>query len=139
MINGCILIRARVEEYDYGWCAFDVTVKKGDFETQVYFYCDVAAWSNFGLALQSFPSKLTDYVLFESAHNEKILLKAYCYDTFGHTALSVSIDNQKTPPNEFRLHFSLPAEVASLNQLGRLLANWEVKNNSELYWEALTS
>ncbi|GAA5092883.1 hypothetical protein GCM10023259_103900 [Thermocatellispora tengchongensis] len=66
-------------------------------------------------------------------------MKAYCYDTIGHTALTVNIDHKKEPPDDFRIHFSVLAEAASLNHLGRLLANWEVKNNSELYWQAYTS
>ncbi|AHJ98772.1 hypothetical protein Hsw_3177 [Hymenobacter swuensis DY53] len=51
----------------------------------------------------------------------------------------MNIDHQKEPPNDFRIHFSIPTEVASLNQLGRLLATWEVTNDSEIHWQAQTS
>ncbi|MCA8831347.1 hypothetical protein [Hymenobacter pini] len=143
MLQGSILIRASLDEYDYDWCDFEVVVTKGQSETQVRFGGAVDTWREFGLALQSFPSKTNDYRLFESGlgslHEEKLILKAYCYDSLGHTALTVNIDRQEEPPADFRIHFSIPAEVASLNQLGRMLANWEVKDNAEIYWEAQTS
>ncbi|WP_426492908.1 hypothetical protein [Hymenobacter sp. 102] len=143
MLQGSILFRANVDEYNYGMCTFFVTVQKGALEVQTSFYGDANSWKGFGNALLAFPTKTTQYLFFQSGIDsyaeEKILLKAYCYDSLGHAALTVNIDHQKEPPNDFRINFSIPAEVASLNQLGRLLAKWEVKDNSEIYWEAQTS
>ncbi|WP_197031894.1 hypothetical protein [Hymenobacter swuensis] len=124
-------------------CTFFVTVQKGALEVQTHFYGDANNWKGFGNALIAFPTKTTDYLFFQSGigsyAEEKLLLKSYCYDSFGHAALTVNIDHQKEPPNDFRIHFSIPTEVASLNQLGRLLATWEVTNDSEIHWQAQTS
>lgn len=144
MLQGSISISASVDEYDDdGMCTFFVTVQKGALEVRARFFGNVDSWKGFGQALLEFPKTPTDYVFFhsgtDSVYDEKLFLKAYAYGSPTHTALSITIDHQTEPPNDFRIQFSISAEAASLNRLGRLLVNWEVNNTSKIYWQALTS
>ncbi|MCB2407471.1 hypothetical protein [Hymenobacter lucidus] len=129
---------------DDDWdCTFDVTVAYGTIEAHMHFYGQPDTWSQFGKQLLNFPRNPADSAVFEGGVNTKgydfMCLKAYCYDAGGHTALKVIIDNNAEEPRECRIEFSILSEPASLTQLGRLLAGWDVRTVSERIWEAQTS
>lgn len=141
MTEGTIKIAASVD-YD-GDCTFDVTISKGTIETHIHFYGSTDAWKDFGEQLVIFPKRVEDSVVFDATTNgfymDSLLLKAYCYDAQGHTAISIITDNNYSDPDQCRLDFSVSAEAASTNHLGHLLLNWQVENESEIVWQAQTS
>lgn len=130
---------------DYGYASFDVSIMAADLKGHVNFLGDTKAWQLFGHQLQTFPQHTASKVAFESGLGDEsilgdyLLLEAYCYDAMGHAALRIITDNKEQDPMRRRLEFSIPAETASINYLGRLLANWQVENNPEITWQAQTS
>ena len=144
MIGGTIKFAASID-YD-GDCTFDVTISEGSIKTHVFFYGDSETWVTFGEALQAFPLQSQDVVVFEAGAPEfntqgyaAILLKVYCYNRQGHTAIQVIVDNNEPLPIKERVEFSILAEAASLNKLGIALANWQIENGTEIVWEARLS
>ncbi|MBG8552623.1 hypothetical protein [Hymenobacter guriensis] len=142
MHSGKILIEASSVEDD-GCCTFDVTITRGKIEAHMHFYGNTDAWKEFGRQLTNFPQNVADSHSFESGlnrrHTDFMVLRAYCYDALGHTALQVLLDNNENLPAKCRLEFSLLAEAASINKLGLLLTNWQVEHDSNILWEAQTS
>ena len=127
-----------------GWGDFDLEITQAEIRAHSHFSGETGGWQLFGQQLQGFPSHLTSRVALETRVSEPsihgyLLLEAYCYDAMGHTALRVIADNMEQEPFRQRMEFSIPAEVASLNKLGQLLANWQVADNTEVQWQAQTS
>lgn len=142
------MLKFAASEVINGSCTSDVAISKGLIETHVSFYEYSNAWMTFGEALQTFPLQSQDVVTFKAGAPEpntnnqrraSILLKAYCYDHQGHTAIQIIVDNNEPLPVKERLELSIVAEAASLNSLGKLLANWRVETESEIVWKAQIS
>ena len=117
---------------------FYVTIYHGEMKFSRSFYHDCSAWQDFGQELSDFPKTSDSTVTFEMV-SSRLWLQAYCYNPQGHTALRVRVEKQGPDPDKSKFEFSIPAEAASLNQLGRLLAGWPRKDNIELQWQAQTS
>ena len=125
-----------------GDCEFSVTISKGSFEFSMYFYGNVGEWMALGKQLTTFPLNIADQARFEIGSQSSLIhlaLNAYCYDEKRHTALGVIMGKNDGEPHRYRFDFSIPAEVASINQLGQCLLNWKVENGSEIIWEVQTS
>ncbi|TGE22263.1 hypothetical protein E5K00_18625 [Hymenobacter aquaticus] len=123
-------------------CTFDVTILKGKIETHVTFLGSVDTWQTFAKHLLRYPATVNDKAAFEvrgGPCQDYFCLNAYCYDAAGHTAVQVITDNNEDIPGRCRMEFSIRAEAASINNLGRLLLDWQVENDSEIIWQAQTS
>ncbi|TGE22964.1 hypothetical protein [Hymenobacter metallicola] len=139
-MEGKIKVAASVD-YDKD-CIFDVFIRKDNSETHITFDGAVDTWQGFAKQLIGFPRNVADTAVFSvegNSHRDTLLLAAYCYDGAGHTALRVATDNNADLPARCKMEFSIRAEAASLNKLGRLLLGWSVENDSEIVWEAQTS
>ena len=124
-------------------CSFDVDIIRPDVKAHVYFYGNTDTFATFGKALIAFPQSATDTVLFEAGQKGHssfgyLLIKAYCTSPAGHTALKIIAENNEDGAAHYRFEFSIAAEAASINKLGALLANWQVKNTPQLVWKAET-
>jgi hypothetical protein len=144
MTQGTIEIAATVEGYyPASDCTYDVTISKGAIKTHLFFYGDTETWKSFGEQLIAFPQHIEDYPTFVMGDDESfiplLVLTAYCYNAQGHAALRVVTDNKESNPDLCRLEFSVKAEVASINRLGKLLSSWQVEDGSEIVWEAQIS
>lgn len=145
MMKGKIVFATSIDSEGDGTFdnTFDVTISKGRIETHTHLYLDSNLWQEFGRQLLTFPENTTAKVVFDATDNgmywQSLRLEAYCFDLLGHTALRISVDNNDPDPHRCRLEFSIPAEAASLNKLGRLLANWQPEHESEIIWEAQVS
>ena len=143
MYTGEISVSAE-NGYDQDY-SFDITVRKGDFSIRAYLWDEPQAFERFGEKLAAFPSSQTDTVELQvgtikpGRGQDYLLLQAYCYDANGHTALKVVMHNNKPEPHEHMIEFSIPAEVAALNKLGRMLQNWTPKTKIEINWLAQVS
>ena len=93
-----------------------------------------------GEQLDSFPQSAVACIVFELGNvGSYLMLEAYCYDVQGHAALRIVMANNEEAPCGERLEFSIVAEAASLNTLGRLLMNWQTENDTEITWQAQVS
>ena len=120
----------------FGW--FDVTIRHLGMILRCSFLQESGAWQEFGAELSHFPLNTAATIFFEQA-TPYLRLQAYCYDHLGHTALRIWLENQEPDPDGSKFEFSIPAEAASLNQLGKLLAGWQLHDTPELLWQAQTS
>lgn len=142
MTEATIKIAASVDYDEY--CTFEVTISKGTIETHLHFYGHSDTWKNFGAQLMAFPQDAAHKVMFQEGNDDNygpwfLSIKAYCYDHQGHTALHIIMDNQERLPQKCRVEFSVLAEAASINKLGLILFNWEIKQQHTIEWKAQTS
>jgi hypothetical protein len=143
MIVGELKISANSDVNDYA--AFDLTASRNTLQVHAHFWEYVNVFEQFGARLAVFPQSLDDTVEFEIGKKlpgfsgSYLLLKAYCYDANGHVALKIIVHNNASEPEAQQVEFSIPADIASLNQLGRLLKNSMPSGSSEIVWQAQVS
>ncbi len=123
---------------------FEIIASSNDWHASLKFsgYADV--FKDFANKLKTFPdSKLGD-VAFELGEEfiEKkpkwayyLLLRVYCYDKFGHTAIEIAINNNEKDRDQKMARFSIFSEPEQINKLGRLLSEWDPTRQSVLIWE----
>jgi hypothetical protein len=143
MIVGELKISASSYSDDYA--AFDLTASRNTLQVHAHFWEYINVFEQFGARLAIFPQSLGDTVEFEVGKSlpgfssSYLLLKAYCYDANGHVALKITVHNNALEPEAQQVEFSIPADIASLNQLGRLLKNSLPVGSSEIVWQAQIS
>ncbi|WP_201983501.1 hypothetical protein [Hymenobacter rubidus] len=125
-------------------CTFDLEISTPQVRTHLNFYGRINEFAEFGQQLTAFPKRVSHTVSFEIGSADKnvtipyLLIKAYCTDAQGHTALRIVIDNREQGATHYCFDFSIASEAASINKLGALLATWNVSNTPELVWRAET-
>ena len=144
MKTGKIIFTTRVDYFGEGPC--DITIVKDKLEAHVYLFADAAMWRNFGRELIDFPRHADERVTLDASRydpfRDSLFLEAYCYDPQGHTALRVVVGNNQDAPYGYKLDFSIPAEAASLNQLGQLFLRYipetvvDSASWTDVIWEA---
>ncbi|MFD1467530.1 hypothetical protein ACFQ48_04775 [Hymenobacter caeli] len=142
MKNGCVKFEG-TSEYD-GSCSFTVTIVTHDTSASADFWDYTDAFQDFGRALVDFPINSEQKVIFQSGKDDGtsypfFLLEAYCISPLGDSALRVVVDNKEPLPRKRRVEFSILAEAASLNELGRKLVSWQIAEENTIDWEAQTS
>ena len=105
------------------------------------FYGFVDDFKTIGKQLSTFPKNISDTAVFEVGEDNRrfayyILLKAFCYDQSGHSAIKIIVDNMSDTPKGYRSEFSILSEPASINLLGQYLLNWNPKMTKEVIWES---
>jgi hypothetical protein len=141
-MNG--FIKITVLDIDEEDIQFKINLSNNDCSTTLIFYGYVEEFKEFGQKLLDFPKSITDTVSFQLGEDNMkwayyMLLKAFCHDGSGHTALRVIVDNLIMSAHGYRTEFSIFAEAAALNTLGHLLINWNPILTQELYWESYQS
>lgn len=128
-----------------GDTTFDIVISQGTVQTHVCFWGETSLFQQFGQELTAFPKSISDGVEIEigqiglGSYQNYLLLRAYCYDANGHSALKIVTHNNEAEPQTQRIEFSIPAEAAALNRLGNQLKSWEPAVTPELAWKAQTS
>ena len=94
-----------------------------------------------GDKLSVFPKNINDVAIFEVGQDERrfayyLLIKAFCYDQSGHSALKIIVDNMSDTPNGHRSEFSILSEPSAINLLGQKLKNWNPVDSKEIIWES---
>lgn len=139
MIRGELIISASTD-FD-GDTSFDVSIRLGALQIQVYFWGEADWFRQFGEGLSAFPASIDDVIEFEvgqikpPSHQNYLLIRAYCYDGSGHSALKIIMHNNEPEPHALYTEFSIPTEAAALNTLGNRLKNWQPSERPELVWE----
>ncbi len=111
----------------------------GSVATTIDFYTQPEDLQPFASALTAFPRYLHDEASFEVGSDlgrwaYHIYLRAYAFDSVGHSALELLTDNRTQPPDHARVHFAIRCEAASLNRLGTQLTQWLKDSDEPLQW-----
>jgi hypothetical protein len=103
------------------------------------------SFKDFAKELIDFPKTNQDTVTYQLGNDRSdeqpnsayyLLLKAFCTDAAGHTAIKVVVDNHQEGSDYQRSQFYIKSEPNSLNQLGKKLEAWDPTNVKELNWLA---
>jgi len=120
---------------------FEIIASNGTTTSSLDFYGYYDEFVEFGTKLKGFPSNIEDVVIYELGEDDPnwayyMLLKTYCYQPNGHSAIDVLIDSHKTKPYQNKASFSITTLPASINKLGEVLSSWNPKNEKEVKWIA---
>jgi hypothetical protein len=110
-------------------------------KTTIEIYDYDSCFKDFGNSLMNFPLNINDKVCFEIGEDIPswayyLLLKVYCYEMNGNSAIQVVIDNHYKAPFHVRSDFNIISHPASLNKLGKLLIDWNPKEQKQIIWDA---
>ena len=113
------------------------SASNGTFAGAVEYYCNTPDLEDLGKSLQAFPTTVPDAYSYETGQerfDNDFASHVYTTDAVGHCALQVVIDNHRARPDEGACRFSIPAEPAAINRLGRLLFQFAKLRHYELKW-----
>jgi hypothetical protein len=116
-----------------------VEASDGTFAGAVEFYCNIADISEIGTALGAFPSKVPDDYQYVCGSDDPrvysyLALRAYTTHSLGHCALQFVMKMNVKEPGEGSCRFSITAEPASIDRLGRLFLRLHEKAPSSFRW-----
>ena len=132
-------LKVKVLTDDNGELHYLLQASNGSSATAQEFYGYREDWKEFAAKLRTFPKSPTDEVRFELGEDDEkwayyLLLRAFCFDSLGHSALEVFAVSPSTPPHGYRDRFFIIAEPSALNRLGETLAGWDAREGSEIEW-----
>jgi hypothetical protein len=117
------------------------SASNGVFDGFLEYYCNASDLKDIGKALRSFPKKVPNAYSCEIGSTRPednfayhFALHAYTTDNLGHCALQVVIDNNQDRPYEGACRFSIKAEPAAINRLGKLLTDFAKLKHQQLNW-----
>ena len=120
---------------------FQINLTNGINSTSIDFYGYTDEFQNFADRLCDFPKSIDSEVKYElGEQGDKwayfILLRVFCYETNGHSAIHVKIDNNKSEPFKSESEFYILTVPASINKFGEMLKNWNPRNKNVIEWTA---
>jgi hypothetical protein len=120
---------------------FQVDLTNGVNSTSINFYGYSDEFQDFANELCTFPKSIDNEVKYELGEQGKkwayyILLRVFCYENNGHTAIQIKIDNNRIEPHKSYSEFYILTVPASINKLGQKLKNWNPKIDMEIEWIA---
>ena len=134
-------IRIEILDIDNEETQFQITVTNGINSTIIDFYGYLNEFENLANGLLTFPGNINDTVKYELGEiGDKwayyILLRVFCYETNGYSAIHIKVDNNKKEPNTNKSEFYITTYPASLNKFGQLLKDWNPRTEKEIIWLA---
>ena len=115
--------------------------ENGRFSGGLDFYTGVPCLKEFAESLQNFPKCIGDEVQFVygSPHKEDrkyrhLVVRAYTIGNVGHCAIQLTFNNHEEEPDEGCASFSIAADAAAINRLGKLLQKFSGLQHLELFW-----
>ncbi len=120
---------------------FQIEASNGISSTSQVFYGYTDNFKEFATGLLSFPKTITDNVKYELGESGErwayyILLEAFCYESNGHSAIHIIIDNNGKRPYTNKSEFFITTVPASLNKFGQILNAWNPRTEKEITWTA---
>lgn len=120
---------------------FQIDLTNGINSTKIDFYGHTDEFINFANELISFPKNINSEIKYELGEKEEkwayfILLRVFCYQTNGHSAIQIEIDNNRKEPYKNESEFYILTVPASINKLGQILKEWDPKTKNEVKWTA---
>lgn len=125
-----------------------LTASSNDWQGTLEFWSYADLIKDFAEKLKTFPNNLKEEVVFEigeelsdkrPVHQCYLLLRVYCFDAVGHVAIEVVMNNNSTENDTKKARFNIYSEPQQINDLGRMLYEWNPVKESELVWETETS
>ena len=106
---------------------------------EVYLYPDAIAL--FASELTSYSGGARENVVLEAGSTEPnahnwLRLRAHAIDSVGHSTFQFSSSRRGTPVVAHQFDFSLPVEVAALNDMGKELGSWPLSVGTTFTFEA---
>ncbi len=120
-----------------------ITASNGIFRGRLEYYCNTDDLQQMGAVLKRFPQQAPDEYVYQlgSANPEDrfafyLALRVFTTDSLGHCALSITMNNNRLPPDRAATCFCMKAEASAINRLGELLVTFGQLGHRELIWEA---
>ena len=118
---------------------FGIELSNGINSTSIDFYGYADEFQNFANELCLFPKSIDNEVKYElGEQNEKwayyILLRVFCYENNGYTAIQIKIDNNRIEPHKNYSEFYILTVPASINKIGEELKKWNPRDNKKIEW-----
>jgi len=134
-------IKLTVIEDDNGELKFRIDSSNNRCMTTLDFYGNNDDFKEFPSKLIDFPKSKEDIVTFELGEDNRkwayyMIIKAFCYDDLGHSAIKIIVDNFGDTSTGYRTEFSIITEPSSLNRLGQQLFAWNPYETKEIIWES---
>ena len=118
-----------------------ISASNGAMSGTLEYYCNAEDLTKVGDRLAAFPRQKDDNYTYElgSPRPEDgfafhFALRAVTLDTAGHCALQFTMNNNRPIPDDVSCSFSMCAEPAAINRLGRLLIEFGDLKHLELLW-----
>jgi len=133
------------EPDDDGLYKYKISLSNGDTFASLDFWGYADDFKEFGESLMNFPNGVKDVVTYELGEDKidgqmkwayYMLLKVFCFEASGHSAIKVTVDNNADIPNYQRSEFYIKSEPATLNKLGQKFKNWSPDKEKELTWDS---
>ena len=116
---------------------FEIEATNGVTTTSVEFYGCQDEFKEFANKLCSFPESIDTEVKYEHPTTYAyLLLRVFCYEKNGHTAIQIKMDNDRIEPYKSYSEFYILTVPASINQLGQQLKSWKPEMNNKIEWTA---
>lgn len=120
---------------------FQIELTNGVNSTSIDFYGYADEFLDFANELCSFPKSIDSEIKYELGEQGQkwayyILLRVFCYEKNGYTAIQIKIDNNGIEPNKSYSEFYIKTVPASINILGHKLKNWNPKTEKVIEWTA---
>ncbi|MEN9600901.1 MAG: hypothetical protein RIS56_507 [Verrucomicrobiota bacterium] len=118
-----------------------ISASNGVMSGTLEYYCNAEDLGEVGGKLAVFPERKGDTYVYElgSPRPEDrfafhFALRTSTLDSAGHCALQLTMNNNRPSPDDVSCSFSIRAEPAAINRLGRLLTAFGELMHSELRW-----
>lgn len=135
-----IIVRRHEYEEPYH-TQLEFIISNGKFSFTADLYCSVDDIQKIGNILSVFPQKTDDeYCYVYGSENPDdnfhrfFFLRAYTIDGTGHCAIQFKVNLNETEPSEGKSVFSLLAETAEINRLGKLFIKFSELQHKEFQW-----
>lgn len=137
-----------VKRYEYEephYLHLDFRISNANFTSSIDIYSSPEELKKIGQELASFPKKIGDeyrYVYGSEDPADRFYryfhIKAYTTDLRGHCAIQFKIQLNQAEPNEGQSLFSLVAEPAEINRLGKVFIEFSKLKHKEFHWSPAT-
>ncbi len=118
-----------------------IAASSGRLNGQLEYYCNATDLSSLGRQLADFSGKRSEEVVYELGSEKPedrfayfLSLRVKILDDFGHCALLVRINNNRTVPEREICEFCIKAEVPDINRLGKLMIEFGHLQHLVLDW-----
>lgn len=125
---------------DDGMLQVDVSVSYGGYATYQDVYVYPEDLIEFGEQLANFGASAQEEVVLEVGSTDEsayswLRLRAFQYDSVGHSAIEVSTQCNGAPHVRARCQFSALLEIASINELGSQIKAWSKDSQHPMSFE----
>jgi hypothetical protein len=109
---------------------------------ELEYYCNADDFEQLGNQLTNFSGKRGEEVVYERGSEKPkdrsayfLSIRAKPVDLSGHCAVRIRMNNNQQEPDKEMIEFSIKANVADLNRLGRLFIGFRRLEHRVLQWQ----